>query len=87
MFSAFKRTVDWFVDFVKDFTIGISGCLSMLVIMFGGLAMLMWLFGAGGIFEIFRTIISTAEAGFKHDWKMSEVVLVLLILFLMVRKR
>jgi uncharacterized membrane protein len=51
------------------------------------LAFGIWLLLAKGIVEILRVIIDTAEAGFKHDWKLAEVVLVLLLLVLIVRKR
>ena len=52
--------------------------------------LLTWLMG-GGIFNVLgallHTIVDIIEAGFKHDWKLAEVALVLLVLYLIVRKR
>jgi hypothetical protein len=75
------------IEYLGSLAIGIPLALLVLTMTGVGVVILVWLIGYGGIFQVLGTIINTAEAGFKHDWKMSEVVLVLLILFLMVRKR
>ena len=62
-----------------------------VAVVFGALGLLMWLVGGGGIFVVLgallHTIVDTIEAGFKHDWKLAQVALVLLVLYLIVRKR
>ena len=58
---------------------------------FGTFGLFMWLVVGGGIFDVLgallHTIVDTIEAGFKHDWKLAQVALVLLVLYLIVRKR
>ena len=48
---------------------------------------LFWFFPGGGWLEILSTIVSTAENIFKYDWKLAEVVLMLVVFFLVIRKR
>lgn len=71
--------------------LGIVYVAVVLAAMFGAFGLLMWLVGGGGIFVVLgallHTIVDTIEAGFKHDWKLAQVALVLLVLYLIVRKR
>jgi hypothetical protein len=83
MFSTISRAL----KSVWLFMVSIPLVLALLAVGPAIIVIIGWLFGAGGIFQLLRTLVDTAEAGFKHDWMMSEVVLVLLILFLIVRKR
>ena len=48
--------------------------------------LLYWII-SGGISEIFITIVRTCESFFQHDWKLAEVVLVLVVFALVIRKR
>lgn len=64
-------------------TIAIMGVLWIAASSF----ILLYWFVSGGVFEIGTTIVITAEQFFQHDWKISEVVLVLLVFFLVIRKR
>lgn len=71
--------------------LGIVYVAVVLAAMLGAFGLLMWLVGGGGIFVVLgallHTIVDTIEAGFKHDWKLAQVALVLLVLYLIVRKR
>ena len=67
----------------------IGGLTAMAVVVcsvWTGYVLAIW-FITGGILDVFRTIVGVAQWFFQHDWKLSEVVLVLLLLFLVVRKR
>lgn len=75
------------LEYLGSLAVGIPLVLAVLTALGVGLGIVYWLIGGGGIFQVLGTIVSTAEAGFKHDWKMAEVLLVLLVLFLVVRKR
>lgn len=52
----------------------------------GFLIMCYWTF-TGGIFDIFATIVRLAQAFFMHDWKLAEVILVFIVVYLVIRKR
>jgi len=67
--------------------IGIFIVLINILLVIICIILLFWFFAAGGWLAILKTLVTTAELSFQHDWKLAEVVLVLLILFLVVRKR
>jgi hypothetical protein len=74
------------VNVIAGLALGVPLWLVMMTVVGSGIALAVWIL-SGGIFQILGTIITTAEASFKHDWKLPEVVLVLLVVFLVVRKR
>lgn len=80
---ALKRALEYFLSLV----IGLPMMAVVFGLMLSTITFFCWLVGGGGIIDILHTIVTTVEMGFKHDWKLPEVVLVLIVLFLTVRKR
>jgi len=79
------------VKSVLSIVVGVPLVIMWMAVVFAAIILLFWLVGGGGIFDVLgallHTIVDTIEAGFKHNWKLAEVALVLLVLYLIVRKR